>query len=81
MGRDLAASIPNFALQELPTGEHELPKSGIVKSAVRVENGFLIIPDTPGIGIELAEDAQVRYPPRPREVNTRLHMDGSVIDQ
>ena len=77
----LAACIPNFALQELPMGEHEPPKSEIVKSAVRVENGFLIVPDTPGIGIELAEDAQHRYPPTPREVKTRLHADGSVVDQ
>lgn len=77
----LAACIPNFALQEYPLGEGEPPKSEIVKSTVRLEKGFLIIPDAPGIGIELAEDAQERHPPRPREVETRLHVDGSVVDQ
>ena len=77
----LAACIPNFALQEYPTGEHEPPKSEIVKSALRVEDGFLIVPDAPGIGVELADDAQEKHPPRPREVRTRLHVDGSVIDQ
>ena len=77
----LAACIPNFALQEYPTGEHEPPKSEIVKTTIQVEDGFLIIPDTPGIGIELADDAQEKYPPVPREVQTRLHADGSVIDQ
>src|SRR6185436_12246623 len=48
----IAASIPNFALQEYPLGELELPKSEIIKSHLRCENGFLIIPDAPGIGVE-----------------------------
>ncbi len=77
----LAACIPNFALQEYPKGEADPPKSEIVKSAVQLEDGFLIVPDAPGIGIELAEDALERYPYRPRQVQTRLHADGSVIDQ
>lgn len=77
----LAACIPNFALQEYPLGEGEPPKSEIVKSTLRLEDGFLIIPDAPGIGIELAEDAAKRYPYKPRTVHTRLHVDGSVVDQ
>ncbi len=77
----LAACIPNFALQEYPLGENVPPKSDIVKSTLKLENGFLIIPDAPGIGIELAEDAAERYPSRPRKVHTRQHVDGSVIDQ
>lgn len=77
----LAACIPNFALQEYPRGEHEPPKSEIVRGALKAENGYLIIPDTPGIGVELAEDAQERHPYRPRDVKTRLHEDGSVVDQ
>lgn len=77
----LAACIPNFALQEYPKGEHEAPKNEIVKSVVKLEGGFLVIPDAPGIGIELAPDAAERHPYRPREVRTRLHVDGSVVDQ
>ena len=77
----LAACIPNFAIQEYPLGEHEPPKSEIVKTPLQVEDGFLIIPDGPGIGIELADDALERFPETPREVETRLHVDGSVVDQ
>jgi galactonate dehydratase len=78
----LAASIPNFAIQEYPTGESEPPKSEIVQRPLEMKDGFLVVPDSPGIGVELAEDAAEKYPPVPRgEIETRLHADGSVIDQ
>lgn len=77
----LAACIPNFTIQEYPLGEREPPKSEIVKTPLHIEDGFLLIPDRPGIGIELADDALERFPERPREVETRLHLDGSVVDQ
>ena len=51
----LAACIPNFTLQEYPKGEDEPPKSEIVKKPLKLEKGFLVIPDAPGIGIELAD--------------------------
>jgi len=77
----LAACIPNFALQEYPIGENEPPKSDIVKNPLKLETGFLIAPDAPGIGVELAENAQELHPYRPRRLQTRLHVDGSVVDQ
>lgn len=77
----LAACIPNFALQEYPLGEGVPPKSEIVKSALELQDGFLIVPDAPGIGIELADNAAERWPYKPRAVTTRLNTDGSVMDQ
>ncbi len=77
----LAACIPNFAIQEFPLGEDEAPKNRIVKSTVKLENGYLIIPDAPGIGVELNPDAEKEFPYRPREFKTRLRIDNSVFDQ
>jgi galactonate dehydratase len=77
----IAACIPNFALQEYPLGEDVPPKSEIVTERLRREGGYLVIPTTPGIGIELAADAAERHPYTPRAVVTRLHEDGSVVDQ
>jgi galactonate dehydratase len=77
----LAACIPNFALQEYPSEERKPYLSEIIKSTIKLENGFLIIPDSPGIGVELADDAEEKYPYRPGEFLARLNIDGSVIDQ
>jgi galactonate dehydratase len=77
----LAAAIPNFALQEYPLHEDRPPKSEIVTTNATREGAYLRIPQTPGIGIELAPDAAARHPYRPRAVQTRLHEDGSVVDQ
>jgi galactonate dehydratase len=78
----LAASIPNFTIQEYPIGELEPPKSEIVKEPLKQKDGFLMIPDGPGIGVELAEDAETRFPPVAYgEIGARLNVDGSVVDQ
>ncbi len=83
----LAACIPNFALLEYPDsrsdkrGKNKPPEDGIVEQPLAVEDGFILLPDAPGIGVELREDAAERYPYKPREVQTRLHVDGSVVDQ
>lgn len=77
----IAACIPNFALQEYPLGEGMPPKSDIVGPKVERDGGYLVISDRPGIGVELLEGAAERHPFRPRDMITRLHEDGSVFDQ
>jgi L-alanine-DL-glutamate epimerase-like enolase superfamily enzyme len=57
--------------------------TGLGESSARgcLEASAGIVPDTPGIGIELAEDAAERWPYCRRAVKTRLKVDGSVMDQ
>ncbi len=51
-GVQLAASIPNFLIQEQVTLGH-----GYLKQPFKVRDGYLDLPDGPGLGIELDEDA------------------------
>lgn len=77
----LAACIPNFGIQEHSRGESQPPKSEIVTPSLQHDGqGYLIIPNSPGIGMELVDDAAERFPYRMREIENRLHVDGSVVD-
>jgi galactonate dehydratase len=77
----ISACIPNFALQEYPRGETVPPKSDFVREPLQREGGYLIIPTKPGIGIELDFEGLKKHPYAPRVMVTRLHEDGSIVDQ
>lgn len=78
----IAAAVPNLVLQEFPLGEEEFPKRDMVRRAYEYDgDGFLRIPTSPGIGIELNTDSVRNIPPAERAISTRLHVDGSVVDQ
>ena len=78
----IAASIPNFSLQEYPIGEHVPPKSKMISDApIHDGKGYLLLPTKPGIGVNLKDTAINDCPTVIRKVETRLHEDGSVIDQ
>lgn len=77
----LAASIPNFAIQEYPYKQDRgEPGRELVTDPLEREGGYLKIPDSPGIGIELDDDALEDHPYEPRDVISRQHEDGSVVD-
>ena len=76
----LDACIPNFALQEY-TGESEPPKSDLLVEPIKLEEGFLIVPDGPGLGVELNESALAAHPFVDKVLDTPLHEDGSVADR
>ena len=83
------AAIPNFAIQEYTTGF----EAGVMVSVERhlghdvvdevpvPEDGFVAIPDRPGIGIDLVADPAAVRPPFSKPIVMRLHRDGFPVDQ
>ncbi len=77
----LCASIPNLGIQELPDFCLNGAEDAMVKEPLRFQDGCMLIPEAPGIGIELAEDAAERYPAHERGSNeAKRAFDGSVKD-
>jgi len=75
----LDACIPNFALQEY-TGESEPPKNELLVTPLELKDGYLTVPEGPGLGIELNEDA-LSMPENPKLLDTPIGFDGSVQDR
>lgn len=75
----LDAAVPNFALQEY-TGESDPPKSLMVRRPLRLDAGYLWVPEGPGLGIDLDFDQIVRLPARIKVPETPIGIDGSVQD-
>lgn len=78
----LDASIPNFTIQEYPSyydAEHECT---MLVEPFSIEEGSIMIPDRPGIGIELVDDLPQRFPPANsrREFSVQRSFDGAVRD-
>ena len=77
----ICACIPNFGIQELPGFCLNGAEDKMVKEPFKVEDGCLLIPDAPGIGIELSEDASELYPLKDRGgLEAKRAFDGSVKD-
>ena len=85
----VAAAIPNFAIQEYATGFEagvfestvEHLGSNVVDYCPAVVDGFVEIPQGPGLGVNLLENAQTIRPPFVQPIKTRPHRDGFIVDQ
>jgi L-alanine-DL-glutamate epimerase-like enolase superfamily enzyme len=55
--------------------------SELLKPPLHPEHGYLVIPEGPGRGIELREEALGKYPPVDKVLDTPLGDDGSVQDR
>ena len=54
------------------------PSDVIVKSPLKVENGYIKVSEESGIGVESDEESAVWFPYLPRSVGTADRDDGSV---
>jgi len=73
----VAASIPNFLIQERGDFEHPL----LAKPLPPVKNGHRELPTEPGLGITLDENKLMAQVGEPQEYRTRYDPDdGSVVD-
>jgi|TARA_B100001971_G_scaffold207028_1_gene226645 galactonate dehydratase len=75
----LDACIPNFALQEY-TGESESPKSDLLKNPLKLIDGYLTVPEGPGLGVIINDEA-LNQPETPKILDTPIGYDGSVQDR
>jgi galactonate dehydratase len=75
----VATAIPNFAILELCLDGPRL--SEITTGCWDAEGDRLLLPDTPGLGVELDIDAILDEPPAPIRVPSSAYgADGSVMD-
>lgn len=82
----LCAAIDNLLINEYPDPMRGLPKSDAVKKDLvkwfhKPESGYLKVPESDGLDIELVENAEKLFPPVDLSAASRLNIDGSVRDQ
>jgi galactonate dehydratase len=72
-----AASTPNFKILEYHPDDSS-PRKDVLKEPLMVKDGYIPVPNKPGWGIELNEEAIKKYPPRPWRRGFDFREDGSV---
>jgi galactonate dehydratase len=72
-----AAATPNYVLMEsFDVDTH--PLNAIVDRPLTLEDGYILVPDEPGIGLDLLEGEVGRFPFQDRTISGSFHADGSV---
>ncbi len=72
----LAATVPNFCIHEIMLTDGSFRKS-ITNEEVHFEDGYIIIPDKPGFGIDVNVEEVLKRPYTPRNLR---HYTGAVTD-
>jgi galactonate dehydratase len=72
----LDAAIPNYQLQE--NWEYGDRLNEILEEPLVRDGGYVVVPDRPGIGVEVREDRLAKFPYVPHRVTGSFRADGSV---
>ncbi|MBP3370168.1 MAG: galactonate dehydratase [Clostridia bacterium] len=72
----LAATCPNFEILEIMYSDVEW-RSDVCDEALEYNDGYITIPDKPGLGIEIDENACAAHPYQP---HTLRHYTGALTD-
>ena len=75
--RALRASTPNFAILEYNPDDRG-PRRDLVREPLAVKDGYIELPTTPGLGIDLDESAFEKYPYKPWKRTSPIRPDGSI---
>ncbi len=74
------AAVHNVPVQEYVYDDNSGIKADLVKEPIKRVGGYLEIPTTPGIGVELNEEAFKHYPPLAYDRPPLISPDGSLRD-
>ena len=80
-GDDRPCTTDRYISHEIETKQGCFRQGDVVKETIPCIDGYLQIPTKPGIGVELAEDIEEKFPYERRAIVTRLGVDGAVVDQ
>jgi len=75
----LDSAIPNYAFQEYAHESQEIRRE-LVKPGLKDEPGYAYVPEGPGLGIELNEEAIAKYPYKRYELQGLYYEDGSLAE-
>ena len=73
----LDAAVPNFLIQEYGD-DHKSPKREVLKTPLEPKDGYLSVPDGPGLGIELNDEFISSHPFSIMEATSPIREDGSA---
>jgi galactonate dehydratase len=80
----LAVNLPNFSILEIPADDYQWGARWrdeflIDPAVVQVRRGHLALPASPGLGLDLDEEAIARYPPKTRSWGVSYQAENTII--